>query len=86
MGGLLNDLGKYSAQFQTYIQSDIGLINKDEDDYVDAQGLRGKIDHSTAGAHLIWNELSIQGKLGPVVGQLLSLCVAPHHCGARPHG
>lgn len=79
--GLLHDLGKYSAQFQTYIQSAIGLIDEDKDDYVDAQGLKGKVDHSTAGAQLIWNELSRQGKFGPIVGQLLSLCIASHHSG-----
>lgn len=48
--GLLHDLGKYSAEFQAYIQSAIGLINEDEDDYVDAHGLKGKVDHSSAGA------------------------------------
>ncbi|QOJ20565.1 MAG: CRISPR-associated helicase Cas3' [Gammaproteobacteria bacterium] len=79
--GLLHDLGKYSAQFQTYIQSAIGLIDEDKDDYVDAQNLKGKVDHSTAGAQLIWNELSRQGKFGPIVGQLLSLCIASHHSG-----
>ncbi|WMJ09095.1 CRISPR-associated helicase Cas3' [Nitrosomonas sp. sh817] len=79
--GLLHDLGKYSAQFQTYIQSAIGLIDEDKDDYVDAQDLKGKVDHSTAGAQLIWNELSRQGKFGLIVGQLLSLCIASHHSG-----
>lgn len=79
--GLLHDLGKYSAQFQTYIQSAIGLINEDEDDYVDAHGLKGKIDHSSAGAQLIWEELSKQGDLGKIVGQILALCIASHHSG-----
>lgn len=36
---LLHDLGKYSGEFQTYLQSAVGLINPDEDDYVDARGL-----------------------------------------------
>ncbi len=79
--GLLHDLGKYSAQFQSYIKSAIGLINEDEDDYVDAQGLRGKIDHSTAGAQLIWEEFSKQGEIGKIVAQILALCVASHHSG-----
>lgn len=80
--GLLHDLGKYSQAFQTYIKSAVGLLNQDEDEeFVDAAGLKGKIDHSTAGAQLIWQELSKQGQLGQIVGQILSLCVASHHSG-----
>lgn len=80
--GLLHDLGKYSREFQAYIQSATGLLNQDEDDdYVDAASLRGRIDHSTAGAQLIWSELSNQGELGRLVGQMLALCVASHHSG-----
>lgn len=81
MIGLLHDLGKYSAEFQAYIQSAIGLINEDEDDYVDAHGLRGTIDHSTAGAQLIWEELSKHGDMGRIVGQILALCIVSHHSG-----
>lgn len=49
--GLLHDLGKYSQAFQSYIKSAVGLLNQDEDEeFVGAAGLKGKIDHSTAGA------------------------------------
>ena len=34
--GLLHDIGKASQEFQQYIKSAVGLINSDEDDYVDA--------------------------------------------------
>ena len=79
--GLLHDLGKYSEQFQNYLKSAVGLINQDEDEFVDARGLKGKVDHSTAGAQLVWEELYKQAKIGPMAGQILALCIASHHSG-----
>jgi CRISPR-associated endonuclease/helicase Cas3 len=80
--GLLHDLGKYSAEFQVYLQSATGLLNPDDDaEFVDAKGLRGKIDHSTAGAQTVWRALSNAGRQNRLVGQMLALCVASHHSG-----
>lgn len=80
--GILHDLGKYSAAFQTYIKSAVGLLNQDEDEgFVDAAGLKGKIDHSTSGAQWIWQELATQGDLARIVGQIMALCIASHHSG-----
>ncbi len=79
--GLLHDLGKYSNEFQTYIQSATERISPDEDDYVDVVGLRGKIDHSTAGAQFIWQELGAGGALERFLAQVLSLAIASHHSG-----
>jgi len=80
--GLLHDLGKYSHAFQTYIQLATDLLNQDEDeDFVDATGLKGKIDHSTSGAQWIWRELAPQGELAQITGQILALCIVSHHSG-----
>ncbi len=79
--GLLHDLGKYSQEFQDYLGSAVGLIDPDADDYVDARQLRGRVDHSTAGAQFVWRRLSSTGQLGQRWGQMLALCIASHHSG-----
>jgi CRISPR-associated endonuclease/helicase Cas3 len=79
--GLVHDLGKYSTEFQTYIKSAVGIINPDEDEYVESSELKGKIDHSTAGAQLVWKKLSLHGQIGEIAGQIIALCVASHHSG-----
>lgn len=82
--GLLHDFGKYSAAFQNYIKSATGLLNPDcDDEYVDAKGKKGKIDHSTAGAQWLWQAMSKIGNNGEgkVCGQILALCIASHHSG-----
>ena len=79
--GLLHDLGKYSKEFQDYINSALGNIDPDADDYVDAKGKKGKVDHSTAGAQAIWSELEQQGQLQAITAQILALCIASHHSG-----
>ena len=80
--GMLHDLGKYSIDFQHYILSATGLLNQDEDeDYVDAKELKGKIDHSTCGAQVVWSALSAQSPKGQFAGQVLALCIASHHSG-----
>jgi CRISPR-associated endonuclease/helicase Cas3 len=81
--GLLHDFGKYSKSFQDYIQSGTGLIDPDSEDFVNAGALKGKIDHSTAGAQWVWETLSKYGKNGEgkLCGQILALCIASHHSG-----
>lgn len=81
--GLLHDFGKYSVSFQNYIQSGTELINPDSEDYVNAGALKGKIDHSSAGAQWVWQALNKYGKNGEgkLCGQILALCIASHHSG-----
>ena len=80
--GLMHDFGKYSSAFQQYLRSAVGEINFDEDGYVDPLQLKGKIDHSTAGAQWVWREFKNLRKGGnEICGQILSICIASHHSG-----
>ena len=79
--GLLHDLGKYSKEFQDYIESALGLVDCDEDDYVDAAAIRGKVDHSSAGAQYVWDALGRRGAIEGRIAQMLALCIASHHSG-----
>jgi CRISPR-associated endonuclease/helicase Cas3 len=79
--GLLHDFGKYSAAFQGYIKSATGIINPDEDEFIDYKGIKGKVDHSTAGAQFIWDALKGKGPESELAAQIMALCMASHHSG-----
>jgi len=80
--GLLHDLGKYSKSFQDYIRSAIGMLDPDTDEeFVEAVELKGRIDHSTAGAQLIWTRFSSGTPAERLLAQILSLCLVSHHSG-----
>jgi CRISPR-associated endonuclease/helicase Cas3 len=51
--GLLHDLGKYSSEFQEYLHS-----FQPGSDVEPQEELRGKIDHSTAGAQQVLRQLT----------------------------
>ena len=80
--GLVHDVGKFSDLFQRYLLSAVGELNEDvDDDFIEFENYKGKIDHSTAGAQWIWNSVCEQGTLERVCGQVLAICVASHHSG-----
>ena len=61
--------------------SAVGKLNPDDDEYVDAKGMKGKIDHSSAGAQYVWESLQKKDHLRRIAGQIMSLCIASHHSG-----
>ncbi len=81
--GVLHDFGKYSEAFQAYIKSASGHIDQDDEAYVDASLLKGKIDHSTAGAQLVYQRLVANDKRGKekLLAQILATCIVSHHSG-----
>lgn len=79
--GWMHDLGKFSQKFQNYIRSATGQLNPDADGYTDVQEMKGKIDHSTAGAQFIYNTLHGKGKEKEIAAEILPLCIASHHSG-----
>lgn len=77
--GLLHDLGKATGEFQTYLRSfSPGAEGGPRDD------LRGKVDHSTAGAQSLLAHLPDADKErspASLVADVLALCIASHHSG-----
>lgn len=77
--GLLHDLGKYSSEFQAYLLSfQPGSEVEPQDE------LRGRIDHSTAGAQQVHRQLTNgnpQRTAATFASELLALCIASHHSG-----
>jgi CRISPR-associated endonuclease/helicase Cas3 len=76
--GIIHDLGKYSADFQEYLES---IIRSWTDPTVLIKWKKGDVDHSTAGAQYIWKNYDRNNKIYIFLAQIISLCVASHHAG-----
>ena len=77
--GLLHDLGKNTQTFQEYLLSFSLVSTTSPQDH-----LRGKIDHSTAGAQCIVREMvgaEEESSLPGLIARMLALCVVSHHSG-----
>ena len=76
--GLLHDLGKNSPEFQTYIASFTA-----DSEFEPQDELRGKIDHSTAGAQIAVQQISARSGEGlpRELAHILALCIVSHHSG-----
>ena len=79
--GLLHDIGKASIEFLNYIKSANQMINSDEYDFLDPQANKGRIDHSSAGAQLIYEYFKGKEVNKMQASQVLSLVIASHHSG-----
>src|SRR6266550_1268870 len=68
LAGLWHDLGKYSAPFQDYLRnaSDVDAT---------CEQMRGRVDHSTAGAQ------HASGAVSAPANRLIAYCIAGHHAG-----
>jgi len=81
--GFSHDEGKVSLDFQQYIRSATGILDPEDEEYVDAKGLKGKIDHSSAGAQRLWRAATRDRPPAQNVlfAQMLALCIRSHHSG-----
>jgi len=72
LAGKWHDLGKYSEEFQRYIESASGYER--EQAHIENENVPGRVDHSTAGA------IHAVKTLGPP-GRMLAYLIAGHHAG-----
>ena len=77
----MHDLGKATKAFDHYLRSQVGLLDPDaeavEDNAQDAAG----VDHSTAGAQILYEHLYGPAPADRIAAEILALVVASHHSG-----
>ena len=80
--GLTHDFGKASSDFQNYLLSAAGKFSKGDSNYVNPERMRGRIDHSTAGAQALLEWASeTDSAPSEITARLLSIAVVSHHSG-----
>ena len=72
--GLVHDLGKATNEFKEYLQFKVGLKEK-----LGFQLDGSKLDHATAGAQVLYEELVAEGGIVTFTADILSIVVASHH-------
>ncbi len=65
LAGLVHDAGKYTGQFQTYLQ--------------DRKGRRGSVNHTFAGVRLLLERFFTEGDFPGAACELLALAAGGHH-------
>lgn len=79
LAGISHDGGKQRQRFLKYIREQIGLDNVDPDsDDVDQ---RGDVDHSSAGAQIVYNKIPQNTHDGRLIAQIIALSICSHHSG-----
>ena len=77
--GLTHDLGKYSRAFQQYLQEQ---ANNEAMAMEPDLSAKGSVDHSTAGAQIVWHSLNnLSTSQARHAAEFLALCIASHHSG-----
>ena len=74
VAGLWHDLGKFSAEFQEYLQSSAAAAASDGDEVTHRGERFGKVDHASAGAQYAAQRC-------PVLGHLVAFAISGHHSG-----
>ena len=76
LAGWLHDVGKYSEKFQEYLKTSEGMHDPDAE-----PGMKGKIDHSTAGAQFLFRRFGANNSNVVYFSQMLAHCIMSHHSG-----
>jgi len=78
LAGLLHDMGKFSNEFQDYLNSK--MANSEQDD--DNEPYSGKVDHGKIGALYIYNKYHNSDRVSErVLSEILAMVISYHHGG-----